>query len=90
MVHGQVVGARGEEGGGGVEVPVVEEGVDCHEEEGGEGGEEGVGLVAVEGDGGGLGGHFVLYYFLGGGGGGWLSRCGVGVDLVSLVMVGVW
>lgn len=46
-MHGQVVGARGEEGGGRVEVAVVEEGVDCHEEEGGEGGEEGMGLVAV-------------------------------------------
>lgn len=47
LVHGQVVGARGEEGGGRVEAPVVEEGVDGDEEEGGEGGEEGVGLVAV-------------------------------------------
>lgn len=47
LVHGEVVGARGEEGGEWVEGAVVEERVDCDEEEGREGGEEGVGLVAV-------------------------------------------
>ena len=44
LADGEVVGAGGEEGLGGVEAAVVEEGVDGEGEEGGEGGEERGGL----------------------------------------------
>lgn len=50
LADGVVVGARGDEGGGGVEGAFVEEGMDCDGEEGGEGAEEG-GVGVEDGDG---------------------------------------